>query len=155
MTWEYSRIFPKVMLVLGNLSEIQIWPKICILEVIYQSFELKIHLKTSLRRPKIIPKQLLNNSKTTFKKPRKPVFWPWKWSKWPSQRAKIWLKILILEVIYRPFELKINLKVGRLRPKTMPKQLLNNSKPTFKKSQKPLFWPQKWSNHGYQFCQFW
>ena len=41
---------------------------------------------------------------------------------------------MILEVIYRPFELKIQLKVGILRPKMMPKPLLNNSKTTFKKS---------------------
>ena len=43
------------------------------------------------------------------------------------------------------------LEVRLLRPKMMPKQLLNNSKPTFKKSKKRLFWPPKWSNHGYQF----
>ena len=131
------------------------WPKILILEVIYRPFDLKIQLKLGILRPKIMPKQLLNNSKPTLKNPKKRVFWPWKWSKWPSQRAKIWPKILILEVIYRPFELKIHLKVDLLRPKTMPKQLLNNSKPTFKKSQKPIFWPQKWSNHGYQFLQLW
>ena len=35
----------------------------------------------------------------------------------------------------------------------MPKQLLNNSKPKFKKSKKRLFWPQKLTNHGYQFWQ--
>ena len=114
-----------------------------------------IQLKVSILRPKIMPKQLLNISKTTFKNPRKRLFWPWKWSKWPSQRAKFWPKILILEVIYRPFELKIQLKVGILRPKIMPKQLLNISKTTFKKSKKRLFWPPKWSNHGYQFCRFW
>ena len=67
-----------------------------------------------------MPKQLLNYSKPTFKKSRKQVFWPWKWSKWPSQRPKFWYKILILEVIYQPFELKIHLKIELLRPKTMP-----------------------------------
>ena len=35
--------------------------------------------------------------------------------------------------------------------KIMPKQLLSNPKPTLKKSKKRLFWPQKLSNHGYQF----
>ena len=109
-----------------------------ILEVIYWPFELKIHLKVSLLRPNIMPKQLLNSSKPTFKNPRKWVLWPRKWSKGPSQRAKIWAKILILEVIYQPFELKIQL-VDLLRPKTIPKQLLNNSKSTFKKSNKRLF----------------
>ena len=129
----------------------KIWPKILILEAIYQPFELKIHLKVNLLRPKTMPKQLLNNSKPTFKKSKKRIFRPQNWSKWPSQRPKIWPKILILEVIYRPFELKIHLKVSILRPKIMPKQLLINSKPTSKKSKKRIFWPQKWSNHGYQF----
>ena len=129
------------------------WPKFLILEVRYRPFELKIHPKVSLLRPKIMPKQLLNISKTTFKKSKKRLFRPPKWSKWPSQRANFWPKILILEVIYRPFELKIQQKMKLLRPKIMPKQLLNNSKPTFKKSKKRLFWPPKWSNHGYQFWQ--
>ena len=128
--------------------------KILILEAIYRPFELKIRLKLGLFRPKIIPRQRLNNSKPTFKKSKKRLFWPPKWSKWPSKRAKFWPKILILEVIYRPFELKINLKVRLERPKIMPKQFLNNSKTTFKKSKKRLFWPPKWPNHGYQLCQF-
>ena len=112
-----------------------------------------------------MPKHLLNISKTTFKKSKKRLFWTPKWSKWPSQRANFWPKILILEVIYRPFELKIQLKVGILMPKMMPKPLLNNSKTTFKKSKKRLFWTPKWPNHGYQFwkngqnftqkCRFW
>ena len=34
----------------------------------------------------------------------------------------------IFVVIYEHLELKINLKVGLLTPKTMPKQVLNNSK---------------------------
>ena len=131
------------------------WPKILILEVIYRPSELKINLKVGLLRPKIMPKQLLNNSKPTFKKSKKRLFWAPKWSKWPSQRAKFWPKIMILEVRYRPFELKIHLKVRLLRQKIMPKQLLNISKTTFKKSKKRLFWPPKWSNHGYQFCRFW
>ena len=129
----------------------KIWPKILILEVIYRPFELKIQLKVGILMPKMMPKPLLNNSKTTFKKSKKRLFWPSKWSKWPSKSAKFWPKILILEVIYRPFELKINLKVGLWRPKTIPKQLLNSSKPAFKKSKKHIFWPKKRSNHGYQF----
>ena len=116
----------------------QFWHKILILEVIYPPFELKIQLKVGILRPKIMPKQLLNISKTTFKNPRKRLFWPWKWSKWPSQRANFWLKILILEVIYRAFELKIQLKVGILRPKIVLKQLLNDSKATLK-SRKTVF----------------
>ena len=70
-----------------------------------------------------------NNSKTTSKKPRERVCWPWKRWKWPSQRTKIGPINLILEVIYRPFELKIFLNCGLLRPKTMPEELLNSSKP--------------------------
>ena len=41
--------------------------------------------------------------------------------------------------------LKIQRKVGLLRPKTMPRHILNNSKRTLKKSRKRLFWPSKWS----------
>ena len=102
-----------------------------------------------------MPKQLLNISKTTFKKSKKRLFWHPKWSKWPSQRAYFWPKILILEVIYRPFELKIQLKFDLLRSKIMPKQLLNNSKPTFKKSKKRLFWPPKWSKWPSHRPKFW
>ena len=131
------------------------WPTFLILEVRYRPFELKIHQKVSLLRPKIMPKQLLNISKTTFRKSKKRVFWPWKWSKWPFQRAKFWHKILILEVRYRPFELKIQLKVGILRPKIMPKQLLNSSKTTFKNPRKRLFWPWKWSKWPSQRANFW
>ena len=39
---------------------------------------------------------------------------------------------MTLEVIYQPSEPKIYLKVGLLNPKTIPKQLLNNSKTTLK-----------------------
>ena len=44
----------------------------------------------------MIPKQLLNSSKTTFKKSTKRVFWPWKWSKWYSQGPKIARKFRFL-----------------------------------------------------------
>ena len=40
----------------------------------------------------------------------------------------------VLDLIYRTFDLKIRLKIGFLRSKVIPKQLLNNSKSTFKKS---------------------
>ena len=56
---------------------------------IYRPFELKILLKMWLLGPKTMPEQLLNNSKTTFKKSKKQLFLPQKWSKLPSQRAKI------------------------------------------------------------------
>ena len=59
----------------------------------------------------------------------------------------------IVPVHFVQFELKIHIKVGILKPKTMPNQLLSISKTTFKKSKKRLFWPPKWSNHGYQFWQ--
>ena len=39
-------------------------------------------------------------------------------------------------------------KEGLLRPKMMPKPLLNNSKLTFKKSKKRLFWPQNGQIRG-------
>ena len=72
----------------GHFDDFQ--PKISILEVIYQPFEPKIHKKVQLVKPKILLKQFLNNSKTTFEKSRKCVFWAWKSSKWPSQMPKIW-----------------------------------------------------------------
>ena len=51
---------------------------------------------------KTMPKQLLNSSKPTFKhpwKPQKTGFLTLKMVKIPSQRAKFWPKILILDVI--------------------------------------------------------
>ena len=122
------------------------WTKILILEFIYRAFELKIQLKVGILRPKMMPKPLLNNSKTTFKKSKKRPFWPPKWSKWPSERANFWPKILILEVIYRPFGLKMITTVGLLIPKTMPKQLLNISKTTFKKAKNDFFGAQNGQN---------
>ena len=125
-----------------TLSESKIWPQILISEVIYQPFELKIHPKVGLLGPITMPKQLLNSSKTTFENSRKVTFWPQNSPKWPSQRLKIWPKILISEGIYQPFELKIHLKVGLLGPITMPKQHLNSSCTTFENSRKVTFWPQ-------------
>ena len=117
-----------------------------------------MHRNTTKSRPlkvknnaQTLPKQLQNNfekvQKATFLNPKMVKNDPSKLPKW----AIFWPKISIIGVIYRPFEPKIHPKVGILRPKTMPKQLLNNSKPTFKKSRKLIFWPQKWSKHG---CQF-
>ena len=57
--------------------------------------------------------------------------------------SKFWHKISILEVYYRPFEVKILPKADLLRSKTNPKHFLNNSKTTSKKSER-LFWPSKW-----------
>ena len=68
----------------------------------------------------------------------------------PPKWAYFWSKISIFGVIYQPLELKIHPKVGLLRPKTMPKHFLNNSKKTSKKSRKRLFRPPKWPNHGCQ-----
>ena len=108
----------------------------------FQPFELKIHQKVGLLRPKTIPKQLLNNSKTTLKKSRNRLFWLPKWSKMTISWAKFWPKFSIFKVICQPFELKIHPKVGLLSPKTMPKHFLNYTKTTLKKSKKRLFWPQ-------------
>ena len=57
--------------------------------------------------------------------------------------AIFWPKTAIIGVIYRPFELKIHPKVGLFRSKTMPKNFLNNSKTTLRKSRNRLFWPPK------------
>ena len=123
-------------------------------DVIYRPFELKIYLKLGILRPKTMLKQLLNISKPTFKKPKKRLFWPPKWSKLPPLRVIFWPKILILDVIYRPFDLKIHLKVGLLRPKIMPNQLLSNSKPTVENTRKRLFWPWKWAKWPSQMAKF-
>ena len=102
-----------------------------------------------------MPKYFLNDSKTTFKKSWKRVFWAQKWSKYPPQRSKIWPEILILGVIYRPFELKIHPKVCVLRLITMPKRFLNNSETSFKISRKRLFWVKKWSKYPPQRAKIW
>merc|ERR1712030_131775 len=47
-----------------------------ILEVRYRTFELKIHQKVDLLRPKIMPKQLRNISKIPFKSPKNDFFGP-------------------------------------------------------------------------------
>ena len=75
-------------------QEIKIWPTILLLEVWYQPFEPNIHPMGVLWRPQTMPKQLLNNSKTPFKKSKKRVFWLRKWSNWPSKKTNIWPKTL-------------------------------------------------------------
>jgi len=92
------------------------------------------HLST-----KTMPKHFRNNFKITSKKARKLLFWPRKWPKLPSQRLKFWPKISIFWVIYKPLGLKKHPKLGLLRPTTMLKNFLNNSKTTLKKSRKRLF----------------
>ena len=59
----------------------------------YQPFELKITPQEGIVKIKIIPKQFLKNSQNNLQKARKLDFWIWKWSKWPSQKAKMWTKI--------------------------------------------------------------
>ena len=46
-----------------------------------QTFRAVTIFKVCFFRPKMIPKQLLNNSKTTFKKSKKQIFGSWKMSK--------------------------------------------------------------------------
>ena len=81
-----------------------------------------------------MPAELLDSSQTSFKQSKERLFWIQKWSKWPFQRTKICPQIEILGVIYQHFELKTHPKVDLLRQKIIPKQLLDNSKTTFKKS---------------------
>ena len=52
----------------------------------------------------------------------------------------------------QPFELKIQLKVGLLRPKIMLKHLLNYSKTNFEKISKMTFFNPKRTKQG---CQLW
>ena len=92
------------------------------------TFRAKTTLKSWPLKAKNTAQTTSEQLKTTLKNPSKRVFWPWKLSKWPSQKAKIWPTILILEVIYQPFKLKIHPKVGLFRRKIMPKDFLNNSK---------------------------
>ncbi|MEL6606589.1 MAG: hypothetical protein AAFP20_25715, partial [Cyanobacteria bacterium J06614_10] len=81
--------------------------------------------------PKSGPYKTKNNAQTTseqlqtnFQKFQKTVFCdPENGQNDPLRGPNFEPKILILEVIYRSFELKIQLKVGILRPKIMPKQL--------------------------------
>ena len=114
-------------------------------EVIYRPLELKFQAKIGLLRQKTMLKNFLNHSKTTLKKSRKRLFDLVKND--PSKQAKganFLLKIKIFGVIHQPFELKIHPKVDLLRPKTVTKQFLKNSKITLKKSRKRFFSPTKW-----------
>ena len=111
----------------------------------YQPFELEILPKDSLLRPITMPKLLLNNFNTTFKKSQKRNFGPPKLSKCPYRS---WPEILISAVIYQPFELIIIPNVGLLRPIIMPKHLLTISNITFEKSRKLFFLP-------YQMAKIW
>ena len=68
--------------------------------------------------------RILVNRRPNFgPKVHKRLFSPQKWSKRPSQRAKFWPWILILEVIYQPFELKIHPKVCLFRQKIDPSKI--------------------------------
>ena len=100
------------------------------------TFRAKTTLKSWPLKAKNTAQTTSEQLKTTLKNPSKRVFWPWKLSKWPSQRATFWPIIFIFDDIYRPVELKIELKLGLLRQNIMPNQLLNNSKQAFKKSLK-------------------
>ena len=85
-----------------------------------------------------------NNPKATSKNPRERVCWPWKMWKWPSQRTKIGPIILILDGIYLPFERDIFLNGGLWKPKKMPEELMNSSKPNkLSKSPKNNFFDPK------------
>ena len=81
---------------------------------------------------KTMLKHLLNSSKTSLKKSRIRN----KMAKNDLLKCQkcvtFWLKISILEVIYRPLELKNNPKVDPLRPKRMPKLFKNNFQITLK-----------------------
>ena len=110
-------------------------------ELMYQPFELEILPKDSLLRPITMPKLLLNNFNTTFKKSQKRNFGPHKLSKCPSRSFP---ESLISAVIYQPFELIIIPNVGLLRPIIMPKHLLTISNITFEKSRKLFFYRIRW-----------
>ena len=76
---------------------------------------------------------------------------------YPSKRPKwanFWQKISIFGVFYEPLELKINLKVGLLRPKTMPEHFLNNSKTTEKVQNTNFSTPKMAKNDPFK-CQKW
>ena len=55
-------------------------------------------------------------------------------------------KFSILEVIYQLVKSKIHQKRSLLKPKIIPKRLLNNSKATLKKPRKRVFDPEKSQN---------
>ena len=121
-----------------------------------------MQIKIGLSRLKITPKQLESNSKITLKNFKKRLFLTKKLSKMAKNGQKlaflrvkiglfegqIWREISIFESIYQPFVLKVDLKVGFLRPKTMPKPFWNNFKKTVKKSRKRFSWSQKWAKNG-------
>ena len=82
------------------------------------------------------------------------VLWASKVYKWPTKSRFLvkndnwnrpkWDKCLsTFDIFYRPLELKIQPKVGPLGPKTKPKQFLNKSKTTLRKSRYRFCWPTK------------
>ena len=94
-------------------------------------------------RARIIQKSVLikakNNSQSTSKqlqniqKGLKTVFMSLKIAKMNLSKSQNLTYNFVLDLIYRTFELKIQLKIGFLRSKIILKQLLNKSKSTFKK----------------------
>ena len=62
-------------------QRLKIWTKISIFTIVSRPLLLKTTPKVDLLKPKIIPNQFLNNSKTYFKKLKKCLFWPQKSSK--------------------------------------------------------------------------
>ena len=117
--------------------------------IIYGPFELKINSNVGLSIRKTRPKHFPSKSKTALKLLRKrPYYWPPKVSKSPLKTAKI-SKFLTENFNFSGSFINLSSwkypNGGLLRSKTLPKQFLNNSKISSKKSRKQLFWPTKWS----------
>ena len=124
---------------------------------------LRIERKVGLLTPKTMPKHFLSTPKQLWKSPENDFFQPQIGQKRPLRTLKFRLKFSILGLINGPLELKINPKVGLLRPKRMTKDFLNYSQTTLKKSIIRLFRPPKWpkmtphnsQNEQIFDCKFW
>ena len=145
-----KRGFFTLELVKMILSEGQIRHKILILEVIY-IFRPKSTLEKGAFKTKNNAQTTAIHLQTNFQKPLKTGFLTLKMVRITLSEGQILSKFFFQRGRTSTFRPDNTTESGR--PKIMPKQSLNNSKPHFKKSKKTLFRAQKRSNYGYQFWQ--
>ena len=99
----------------------------------------------------VMSKQLQSNSQPTLKKSRKMGFQTLKIVK--ITRAKLEPKFQFQRSYIKLSSQNYDQKFGLLKPKTMPKQLLNNSETTLKKPRKCVFQPQNYQNMDLNLAQ--
>ena len=96
---------------------------------LYQPLKLRIHFKSDFCCQKKCPKSFLIALKQLPKRPKSNFVSPKKWSKWPSQRAKIWPKFQFLSSSINPSNWKYNQNwvfLGQNLPQNISENLQNN-----------------------------